>query len=109
VVSSQPRPSRPATRAWLGLWAVLAASALIPLQGQDEVAADAIWAAALEEAGMDRTARIWVDAARVNTAVAPWQPAWARARARVGEVAQTRRAALPDDRGGVRRRVELPR
>lgn len=86
---------------------LLAATAVPALVGQDQSAADAIWAAAEAEAGDDPSARIWVDAARVNAAVAPWQPGFATAQSRVHEVDRRRRAELPNDRGGRRRPLEL--
>jgi hypothetical protein len=81
---------------------MLVSSAWPALRGQDEVAAEAIWMAAQEEAQASPSERIWVDAARVNTAVAPWQADYREARARLDEIAQRRRATLAHDRGGVR-------
>lgn len=89
---------------WAMVWGVLATSAWPALRGEDPVAADAIWGAAQQEAD---GARIWVDAARVNNNVAPWQSEWPQARRRVARVAAQRRALLVNDRGGVRRPVEV--
>jgi hypothetical protein len=89
----------------LGLWLVLVSSAWPALRGGDEHAAAAIWRAAQELPGEDASARIYVDAARVNNEVAPWQGSYPEARARVWAVAAARRAVLPHDRGGVRRKL----
>jgi hypothetical protein len=87
---------------WAALWAALALTALPALRPGDVAVADAIWVSAGEEAPGDLTARVWLDAARVNRQVAPWQPGWGRAQARLRELADARRAALPHDRGGRR-------
>lgn len=86
------------------VWLGCAGTAWPALRGQDAGGADAIWEAVSSE---PPGALVRVDAARVNVAVAPWQEAWSRSRARVQQVAQERRARLPHDRGGRRRPIEL--
>ncbi len=93
---------------WGLLWVLLVGTSWSAMRGQDPVGADAIWQAAVEEGAESPEAGIWMDAARVNAGVAPWQEAWPRARERVAEVARLRREQLPHDRGGRRRAPELP-
>ena len=83
-------------------WFAIIASTLPVLHGRDQVAADAIWQAAIDTAGEDYGSSIYVDAARVNTAVLPWQTGWSEARARVIAVGAARRRLLLHDRGGRR-------
>jgi hypothetical protein len=87
--------------AWVGVAVLCACTAWPALRGEDEVRADAIWAAA-GELGAGPADRVWIDAAAVNVHVAPWQEAWPRAQRRVAEVAAARRALLAHDRGGRR-------
>jgi hypothetical protein len=87
---------------WALLWLAVSATVWPVLGGRDEIAADAIWQAAIDEAGDDLGASIYVDAARVNAAVLPWQPGWRRARERVRWVSHARRDRLQHDRGGTR-------
>lgn len=92
-------------RARLGWWLLglgLAATAWPALRGGDRVASEAIFQAAMKEAGDDPSASIWVDVVRVQLQLAPWQAGHAEARARLHTVTRMRRAALPHDRGGRR-------
>jgi hypothetical protein len=71
------------------------------LRGVDEAMADEVWRSS-ELATGDARGPLRVAAAGWAARVAPWQPGWSTARARIREVAAERRAALPDDRGGRR-------
>jgi len=86
-------------------WAALAlcvALAWPALRGEDVARADAIWEGAQQIAGDDLSASAYVDAAALNSRVAPWQEGWGRARERVAAVATARRAKLVSDRGARR-------
>jgi len=65
-------------------------------------AAPQSWAVAQEDHGDAFTERVYVGVAAFQRDVAPWQPGYAQAQARLDRISSARRRALPDDRGGWR-------
>jgi hypothetical protein len=90
---------------WGLVFGACALTAVPALRGVDEAMADEVWRSS-ELAVGDARGPLRVAAAGWASRVAPWQHGWSTARARVRAVAQERRAALADDRGG--RRVGPP-
>lgn len=94
------------SRAWLVLIAVvLCGTAADALRPGDPALADQMWDAAQTAKGQDYGSRLYVDVAAVSMGVAPWQPGYAQAQARIHAIGSGRRALLPHDRGSRRTRV----
>jgi hypothetical protein len=93
---------------WVGLW-LLCVACVVPLgMRSDPHVAAALAQTAQELAPTEPLDRVWLEAARVNSTVLPWQPGYGEARLVVNDVAQARRAALVDDRGGRRAPLLAP-